>query len=442
MKARVFIGASTEGGKVAAGVQTHLDKIAECVIWDQNVFELSNSTLDNLVDQIGAYDFAIFVLSPDDKLLIRGNVQNVARDNVIFEIGLAIGRIGKNRTFVIAADEAADLRIPTDLLGTNIPRFSSNRGDGNWVAAVGPACARIKAAIEELGPIHNRALRDADGSTVTYVAAVCYRIVDGVIEYLLVNSTKSRRIFPKGRIKDGESATTAAMRIAFHEGGVSARPTDADPLVFRYLKEEEGKMYSVAAVLIYAQGAPSKRMEFRDPQWFSSDAAPNVIKDGRTVWDQVQQLARVIDWSLLQIRQRLAPRSQAGVVPYRRQGSEKVEILLVTSRSQGAWIFPKGNIGAGSNPHATAEKEAYEEAGVRGKVGERIGRYNYSRFGASYDVEMFAMEVQEVGDMWPEQHQRERRWFRLKEADNIVEYDHIKQVLLDFRKKSRSDKAK
>jgi 8-oxo-dGTP pyrophosphatase MutT (NUDIX family) len=43
-------------------------------------------------------------------------------------------------------------------------------------------------------------------------------------------------------------------------------------------------------------------------------------------------------------------------------------VLLMTSRDTGRWIIPKGNIDAGATPAKAAEKEAYEEAGVKGTI--------------------------------------------------------------------------
>jgi predicted NUDIX family NTP pyrophosphohydrolase len=58
---------------------------------------------------------------------------------------------------------------------------------------------------------------------------------------------------------------------------------------------------------------------------------------------------------------------QAGVIAYRILDG-KVQVLLMTSRDSGRWVIPKGNIDAGTKPSKAAEKEAYEEAGVKGVI--------------------------------------------------------------------------
>ena len=50
-------------------------------------------------------------------------------------------------------------------------------------------------------------------------AAICYHIVDGEIEYLLVRTTGGRWTFPKGTIKVNEDMWFTAKREAFEEAG-------------------------------------------------------------------------------------------------------------------------------------------------------------------------------------------------------------------------------
>jgi 8-oxo-dGTP pyrophosphatase MutT (NUDIX family) len=58
---------------------------------------------------------------------------------------------------------------------------------------------------------------------------------------------------------------------------------------------------------------------------------------------------------------------QSGIIPYRRE-LDVLQVLLITSRKTGRWVIPKGNIGKGHNARQAAEREAYEEAGVRGNA--------------------------------------------------------------------------
>src|SRR3954452_9542613 len=95
MKPKMFIGSSTETVPVAYAVQESLDRVVEITVWTQGIFELSRFTLDSLVEELYRSDFGVFVLSPDDIALMRGEDHKVARDNVIFELGLVGGKLGK-----------------------------------------------------------------------------------------------------------------------------------------------------------------------------------------------------------------------------------------------------------------------------------------------------------------------------------------------------------
>lgn len=146
-KPKVFIGSSSEGLTIAESMQLGLEHQAECTIWSQGVFGLSAGTLDSLVSACKAYDYAILVLTPDDVTMKRGNENNTARDNVLFELGLFMGALGRDRTFMVhCRDEKLDL--PSDLAGVTAATYGK-RTDGNIQAALGPVCTKIKLAMEK-----------------------------------------------------------------------------------------------------------------------------------------------------------------------------------------------------------------------------------------------------------------------------------------------------
>ena len=111
-------------------------------------------------------------------------------------------------------------------------------------------------------------------------------------------------------------------------------------------------------------------------------------------------------------------RNQAGCIPVRGE-RPALEVLLVTSRYTGEWIAPKGTIEAGETPEEAAAREAEEEAGVRGTIVRRLGRFSYPRGLETGAVEAFELAVNEELSEWPERFVRKRRWFRL--ADALVE---------------------
>lgn len=149
----VFIGSSAEGLEAAKGVQANLEYSCECQIWSQGLFGLSNGTLKTLVDSLSKFDFAILMLTEDDITISRDNEQKSPRDNVIFELGLFIGGLGVERTFIVI-DRKAKLKLPSDLAGITPATFEPPN-KGTIQSAMGTACLEIEQAIKKLGPINN-----------------------------------------------------------------------------------------------------------------------------------------------------------------------------------------------------------------------------------------------------------------------------------------------
>jgi len=147
LKSKVFIGSSREGVNIADAIHANLTYEAECTVWKDGVFQLSENTLSSLVRVLRESDFGVFVFSPDDVTLMRGEQNSVVRDNVLFELGLFIGRLGPERCYFLIPDNAAGLRLPSDLAGVTPGRYEGSRSDGNWMAALNPACMQIKMMI-------------------------------------------------------------------------------------------------------------------------------------------------------------------------------------------------------------------------------------------------------------------------------------------------------
>ena len=149
-KPRLFIGCSTENMEIAAAIQQGLDYEVEPSIWDQGAFRASEYPLESLENALDVSDFAAFVFVPDDETTMRGEQSSTVRDNVIFELGLAIGRVGRKRTFIVMP-RGVDFHLPTDLAGLTPLKYNPSRSDANIRAAVGPACTELKQAIASQG---------------------------------------------------------------------------------------------------------------------------------------------------------------------------------------------------------------------------------------------------------------------------------------------------
>jgi len=149
-RSQVFVGSSRESRRVAYKLQQNLDEDADVTVWDQNVFRLTKSNLESLLEQLRRSDFGIFVFAPEDLIRLRSTSLKAVRDNVLFELGLFMGRLGRERTFIVTP-LGQKLHIPTDLLGITVGRFSLKRADGNTRAALGPFCEEVREQIEKLG---------------------------------------------------------------------------------------------------------------------------------------------------------------------------------------------------------------------------------------------------------------------------------------------------
>jgi 8-oxo-dGTP pyrophosphatase MutT (NUDIX family) len=129
------------------------------------------------------------------------------------------------------------------------------------------------------------------------------------------------------------------------------------------------------------------------------------------------------------------PAIQYACLPFRERADGSIEIMLITSRGTRRWVVPKGWPIKGRKPHASAAREALEEAGLVGEVGKvPIGSYRYGKRLKSGEVvpcqvEVFALEVKGQRKRWPEKGQRSLRWFDPAEAAEAVDESELKDVI-------------
>ena len=125
-----------------------------------------------------------------------------------------------------------------------------------------------------------------------------------------------------------------------------------------------------------------------------------------------------------------------------------IEVLLITSLNSKRWILPKGWPEPDLTPAENAAREAFEEAGVVGKISPQpIGSYHYLKErkdggGMPCSVQVFALAVHKQVDDWPEKGERELTWLPLDQAITRVAEPGLRQLLRDFRKRQAPQKAR
>jgi len=135
-------------------------------------------------------------------------------------------------------------------------------------------------------------------------------------------------------------------------------------------------------------------------------------------------------------------RTQFAALCYRVRRS-KVQILLITSRGNKRWIVPKGWPMDGLTPADSARVEAWEEAGVTGRVaGACLGVFSYAKGVGDLDdlpcvAMLYPIEVVSLAKKFPEVGQRRRRWLSRKKAARMVGERELARMILDFDPRKR-----
>jgi phosphohistidine phosphatase len=120
---------------------------------------------------------------------------------------------------------------------------------------------------------------------------------------------------------------------------------------------------------------------------------------------------------------------QSAALPFRGEARE-LEVLLVRSRNGRRWGPPKGIVEPGMTAHASAAKEAAEEAGVVGAIADRaLGSYRREKWGGACSVAVYPLRVTAELDDWPEAESRRREWLPLAGAVQKVDDEALRKLI-------------
>jgi len=156
MKLRLFVGSSSESKPVVEALSSALQDEYEVVPWfNDEVFDAGSTALRDLLRAAEESHLGIFVYAPDDRLVIRGAGKSIPRDNVLFELGMFMSKLGPRGCFPLVANDVPDLRVLSDLDGLTTLRFNHDQFAKDPVAA-------LKLAIEGFRRAHKSLNTDDD----------------------------------------------------------------------------------------------------------------------------------------------------------------------------------------------------------------------------------------------------------------------------------------
>lgn len=137
---------------------------------------------------------------------------------------------------------------------------------------------------------------------------------------------------------------------------------------------------------------------------------------------------------------------QVAALCYRHDKIGGPEVLLITTRETKRWSIPKGWLIKGLESYEAAEREAWEEAGVRGKVQKKVfGHYTYlkrlqDRTIPSF-VEVHLLEVEKIAKRFPEKDQRSFQWLTPNDAANLIEEPELAHLIANLSEPKRAAKS-
>ena len=147
----LFLGCSTESLAIAQAIQSALAHDPIVVkVWTDDTFEASSFPIESLERELHRVDFAALVLSPDDEVISRGIATDAPRDNIVFELGLFMGALGRFRSFLVCPN-GIDVKVPTDLEGLTALKYEPGP-KGELASTIASACHQMRKLVLAAGP--------------------------------------------------------------------------------------------------------------------------------------------------------------------------------------------------------------------------------------------------------------------------------------------------
>jgi hypothetical protein len=197
LKPKIFIGSSKAGYAIAEKVKTNLSNLGDCFLWqDPNVWEPNRSTFENLLKMVSYFDFGVFVATADDLTLTNHKIVIEPRDNVILEMALFLGAMGRDKSFLLVEE---GIKLPTDFSGIYMPRFDTANDK-----SIKDACDEYSNKIEEHYRLGHLSLYPTTALAIGYYKNFVSGLVESAqdadnleIEGIIYSDFKLKVVIPK-----------------------------------------------------------------------------------------------------------------------------------------------------------------------------------------------------------------------------------------------------
>lgn len=125
---------------------------------------------------------------------------------------------------------------------------------------------------------------------------------------------------------------------------------------------------------------------------------------------------------------------QVAALPYRVDDDGRRQVLLMTSRQTRRFVVPKGWPMKKRTKREAAAIEAFQEAGVTGKISRKpIGRFTYwKRLDETFAlvrVSVYGLKVKRQSAIWPEKDERLFRWLAPEDAALLVDEPGLADII-------------
>jgi len=483
-KPKVFVGSSKERLDIAKAIENniHASRVATVDSWHRGTSTLSQYFLDDLRKKANEVDFAVFIFSADDITNSRNAQQLSPRDNVVFEAGLFIGVLGKDRVFVLAPEEQR-IKQPTDLQGITFGFYDNPRTGDNLNSIIAPITNQIEEIIKKIGqkpvatvvsvdPFYERAyptLKDAaDDIKKACKEAIDLKILSisgpsaigtdnsiiSTAELETYTNLKKLRVLLLSTDSRWVTGGLAASRERESVGEFVEELRTSQKLVEIGLRKMIRRLPNVKSGIRYFMGEPNWKLIMTNETAFVcnyvDDKARTQSRDlpvykfnnvAGSFYSMYHRRFNDIWHNESKVGNYLAPSPEmtmsAGGIVYAEHAGE-IKIILLR-RFDGNWVLPKGHkILRDETIKMTAVREVNEETGLNPEqlsVEHMIGSYPDTTY-PSEQKEVFIYIIQYSGhdfpELRPDPDHVEGRWVSIAEAMRYVANSGQRELIFKF----------